>query len=130
MSSAAEQAVPLTPEHEHGTSPDSTFTAASATAWLASLIHTPLRITLTDSRAFVGHFLCTDKQGNIILSQAEEMLPAGRSEEDAPIATGAWGGREMGMVMCPSGGVSRVEAQVSDGQWADLKAGKSLKRGT
>lgn len=85
---------------------------------LASLLYTTLHITITDGRTFIGHFICTDAQQNIILSQAEELLPPdiADDEEEKPISVGAWGGREMGMVMINGKDVVKIQAQVSADQ--------------
>ncbi|KAI5450396.1 hypothetical protein NCC49_003178 [Naganishia albida] len=81
---------------------------------LAALLYTTLHITITDGRTFIGHFICTDAQQNIILSQAEELLPPdiADDEEEKPISVGAWGGREMGMVMINGKDVVKIQAQV------------------
>jgi small nuclear ribonucleoprotein (snRNP)-like protein len=106
------------------------------TLLLKSLLYTPLRVLLPDGRSFVGHFIGVDSSANLILSQAEEFLPrpagnhTGTSEnghvgtDDGPLVTGAWGGRELGMVMVPSGGIVKIEAQLSDEQWKDVLDGK------
>lgn len=81
---------------------------------LPSLLYTTLHITITDGRTFIGHFICTDAQQNIILSQAEELLPPdiANDEEEKPISVGAWGGREMGMVMIKGKDVVEIKAQL------------------
>lgn len=81
---------------------------------LLSLLYTTLHITITDGRTFIGHFICTDAQQNIILSQAEELLPLDVAEDDEekPISVGAWGGREMGMVMIRGKDVVKIQAQL------------------
>lgn len=85
---------------------------------LGSLLYTTLHITITDGRTFIGHFICTDAQQNIILSQAEELLPPdiADDEEEKPISVGAWGGREMGMVMIKGKDIVKIQAQVSADQ--------------
>lgn len=81
---------------------------------LPSLLYSTLHITIVDGRAFVGHFVCTDAQQNIILAQAEELLPPDimDDEDEQPISVGAWGGREMGMVMIRGKDVVKIQAQL------------------
>lgn len=86
----------------------------SDTMDLESLLYSTLQITVTDGRAFIGHFVCTDHDQNIILAQAEELLPKRLLDdpEECPISVGAWGGREMGLVMIKGKDVVKIEAQL------------------
>jgi small nuclear ribonucleoprotein (snRNP)-like protein len=81
---------------------------------LNSLLYSTLQITIKDGRAFIGHFVCTDHDQNIILAQAEELLPKHLLDdpEECPITVGTWGGREMGLVMIKGKDVVKIEAQL------------------
>jgi small nuclear ribonucleoprotein (snRNP)-like protein len=88
--------------------------------YLTDLLESTLVITITDGRSFVGHFICTDRDQNIILNQAEEFLPhwtadGKNGQEEAaerPVSVGAWGGREVGMIMLRGRDIVKIEAQL------------------
>lgn len=52
---------------------------------LSSLLHKPLRILIDDRRTFIGVFMCTDPQANVILSEAEEFQAPPRTPEEVAL---------------------------------------------
>ncbi|KAI8853406.1 hypothetical protein BC829DRAFT_382732 [Chytridium lagenaria] len=66
---------------------------------LRQLLDQKARITTTDGRAFVGIFLCTDRDINIILSGAEEFKAGER--------------RFVGLVMVPGKHIAKAEIEDS-----------------
>ncbi|EPS98084.1 hypothetical protein FOMPIDRAFT_1080916, partial [Fomitopsis schrenkii] len=71
---------------------------------LKSLLRLPLRVTIDDGRIFIGTFVGTDKQLNILLVSTEEF----RIGPDA--VDGNPDGRFVGQVMIPWKLVRRAEA--------------------
>lgn len=89
---------------------------STSSSFLQNLLNKTLRISLTDTRTFIGQFICVDRQQNIILSNAEEFLsPELERKRGAPVSRGYFGGREMGMVMFRGKDVLRIEVEVEDG---------------
>ncbi|KAJ3101153.1 N-alpha-acetyltransferase 38, NatC auxiliary subunit [Phlyctochytrium planicorne] len=66
--------------------------------WLSELLNLKARITTTDKRAFVGIFICVDKDRNIILTGTDEFKAGER--------------RFVGMVMIP--GKHIIKAEIED----------------
>jgi small nuclear ribonucleoprotein (snRNP)-like protein len=58
------------------------------------------QVTLNDSRVFVGEFQCLDKQGNLVLGRASELMGPGGGE------------RPVGMALVPAAQRRLVEVQV------------------
>ncbi|KAJ9126433.1 hypothetical protein QFC24_002176 [Naganishia onofrii] len=97
-------------------------TPSNGSTYLSSLLASTLVITIQDGRSFVGLFICTDRDQNIILNQAEEFLPPRlrrtpdnkyqEPEERMPVSVGAWGGREVGMIMFRAKDIVKIEAQL------------------
>lgn len=69
--------------------PPSSSPSSPAIAALSRTLSTSYRLTTTDSRTFIGAFVCLDPQGNLILDDALEYV---EGEEE---------GREVGLVMVP-----------------------------
>ncbi|KAI7852305.1 hypothetical protein BDC45DRAFT_192857 [Circinella umbellata] len=67
---------------------------------LRSYLNFKTRITITDGRVFIGTFVCTDKQKNIILAQTKEF----RGDEH----------RMVGLVMIPGKHLVKVETEDLD----------------
>ncbi|KAG2219971.1 hypothetical protein INT45_002185 [Circinella minor] len=67
---------------------------------LRSYLNFKTRITITDGRIFIGTFVCTDKQKNIILTQTKEF----RGDEH----------RMVGLVMIPGKHLVKVETEDLD----------------
>ena len=49
---------------------------------LESLLTRLLRITIPDGRYFIGRFTCVDHKVNIVLTEAEEFLPAPKTDQE------------------------------------------------
>lgn len=73
----------------------------------------PLQVTLVSGRVLLGDFACLDKQGNLILANTSEAVPAsssgGKAEE-----------RVMGLVLVPIAQQQSVEVQVWDGSCSSV----------
>ena len=70
-----------------------------------SLLGQQLLITIQDTRSFMGTFVCTDRDRNIILANADEF----RKAEDGE-------GRYVGMIMIPWKHVVDVSARLAEVQ--------------
>jgi small nuclear ribonucleoprotein (snRNP)-like protein len=90
---------------------------ARALTSLRLLLGSTLRITITDTRVFTGTFVCTDKERNIILANADEWRLATAKpkirEQATAISTGYRGDDT-------SGGEDNREGKLTekDGKWA------------
>ncbi|KAH9836708.1 uncharacterized protein C8Q71DRAFT_55271 [Rhodofomes roseus] len=76
---------------------------------LRSLLCRTLRVTIDDGRIFVGTFVGTDKQLNILLVSTEEFRIGADAVDGNP------NGRFVGQVMIPWRLVRKVEASGRDG---------------
>lgn len=56
-----------------------------STSFLTNLLSSRLRITTLDERQFVGHFLCTDSDVNIILGGTEEIFSSAPAIPPSPL---------------------------------------------
>ncbi|KAF4697269.1 hypothetical protein FOZ60_009892 [Perkinsus olseni] len=81
----------------------SSAAAAASPDLLSSLLHKPLRITLTDGRYIIGRLYCIDDKKNIILRNAVER----REKETTPL-------RNIGMVMVPGKDAVKIEGLKKD----------------
>jgi len=77
---------------------------------LKNLLRAVVRVTITDSRIFIGTFIGTDQPLNIVLINTEEFRH-GLDDED-----GVSSGRYVGQVMIPWRLVVKVEASGQLGQ--------------
>jgi len=91
--------LPTTPS-----SPTNALEKQRAIASLRLLLGQTLKITIQDTRSFIGTFVCTDRERNVILVNTNEFLEAGDE-----------GGRYVGMVMIPWKYVVDVGARMGGG---------------
>ncbi|ORY34316.1 hypothetical protein BCR39DRAFT_556706 [Naematelia encephala] len=121
---------PITISSPSSLNPDADIDTES---YLISLLNQTLRITIRDSRRFIGKFICVDKMCNIILSCTEEFHPdpdraqieieenrklywpvSQRDPRDLRESKDR-GGRFMGLVMIPGYEAVRIEIVHDDG---------------
>ncbi|EER19854.1 conserved hypothetical protein [Perkinsus marinus ATCC 50983] len=91
----------------------SSSTPASTTDLLSSLLHKPLRITLTDGREITGRLYCIDDKKNIVLRNAVERR---KGNEVTPLTIGLKSSstRSIGMVMIPGKDAVKIEGLKKD----------------
>lgn len=70
---------------------------------IRNLLQRTLRIFISDGRVFIGTFVCTDKERNIILTNTEEFR-LGEIQQ----------GRYVGMIMVPWKYIIRTEVETTD----------------
>lgn len=70
------------------------------------LLYRRMRVTLVSGRVLVGDFACLDKQGNLILANTSEAVPA-------PASGGNAQERAMGLVLVPIAQQQAVEVQAT-----------------
>ncbi|GBF91387.1 hypothetical protein Rsub_04127 [Raphidocelis subcapitata] len=56
------------------------------------LLHRRFKVVLPDDRVIVGDFQCLDKQGNLILAHAHEVIAHAAAAPAAPSSSGGGGG--------------------------------------
>lgn len=76
--------------------------SSQAVQRLQNLIGATWRISIQDKRIFIGTLVCTDKEKNIILVNADEYKPAESRE-----------GRYVGMIMIPWRWIVKAEVEWS-----------------
>ena len=94
---------------------------------LRSYLNFKARVTITDGRIFIGTFVCTDKQKNIILAQTKEFR--GGKKKEMKMGMTRWGGkaknviinnrqidehRMVGLVMIPGKHLVKIETEDLD----------------
>lgn len=72
---------------------------------LRDTLNRTFRVCISDGRIFVGTFVCTDKEKNIILTNTDEFR-VGQADVSE--------GRYVGMVMIPWRHIVKVEAEHDD----------------
>lgn len=87
---------------------------------LKTLLRQTLRVVISDDRIFVGTFVGTDKQLNILLFSAEEYRVGPEAQEMRPLYAHAES-RLVGQVMIPWRLVKKVEMQRSPSRAVDGK---------
>jgi small nuclear ribonucleoprotein (snRNP)-like protein len=98
---------PASPSSESVSTRSETSTGArSARGALALLLRRGLRVSIADGRVFLGTFVGTDAQLNLLLVSAHEFRPG------APALTPEYpNGRFVGQIMLPWRHVRKVEAE-------------------
>jgi len=102
--------------------PTTTTSNASASAYLASLLNRTLRIHTNDARIFVGQMKCTDRERNIILAMTHEFRhPSALAIQDAAREHEKRGlpgtvkvdmiRRFVGLVVVPGGVIDKIEVE-------------------
>ncbi|KAH8106139.1 hypothetical protein BXZ70DRAFT_417758 [Cristinia sonorae] len=87
-----------------------------ALAHVKQFLNKPLRITITDQRIFLGTFVGTDKQLNILLVNTDEY-------RFTPPELANPNGRFVGLVMIPRRLIVRVEVSRSGDEGAEVGKG-------
>lgn len=75
-------------------------TGSAELAYLKSTLRMTYRITIKDGRIFLGMFACTDKEKNIVLTNAEEFRIENLSK-----------GRYVGLIMIPWRWITKAEVE-------------------
>ncbi|XP_065564735.1 N-alpha-acetyltransferase 38, NatC auxiliary subunit-like [Artemia franciscana] len=81
--------------------------------YIRSLLNKSMLIQTTDGRTFIGSFLCTDKESNVILGSCMEYRPGDENLDEEP--------RSLGLAMVPgkhivkmmSDDISKIGMQVT-----------------
>ncbi|KAL9083111.1 MAG: hypothetical protein Q9159_005985 [Coniocarpon cinnabarinum] len=73
--------------------------------YLESLLGQQLRIHISDGRIFVGQFKCTDKEANVILSNAMEFRSVKQKDSDNEEMRS----RLVGLIVVPGPHIRKVE---------------------
>ena len=79
-----------------------------ATQKVAGMLHSRMRVTLTDKRIIVGNFVCFDQQRNLILSESEELSFA---TEDVDTGDQGCRRRMLGLIMVPGRHLVKCEVE-------------------
>jgi hypothetical protein len=74
--------------------------------WIYSLLGLEMKILITDQRVLLGHFICTDRDRNVIMQGTNEFM----SEEE--IATKV--GRSIGLAMIPGRHIQKMEIKQTE----------------
>ncbi|KEF62975.1 uncharacterized protein A1O9_00950 [Exophiala aquamarina CBS 119918] len=91
-----------------------------AAHFLESLLSKTLHVTIPDGRLFTGTFRCTDRNSNVIMSNAfEYRMPSKAAEQDAIEATRATGkaskadmtSRFVGLIVIPGKQIAKMEVE-------------------
>ncbi|KAF1990258.1 hypothetical protein K402DRAFT_417719 [Aulographum hederae CBS 113979] len=92
-----------------------TPTTGEATAFLSQYLGKTLRVHTNDTRIFVGHMKCTDKDCNIILSSTYEYRPPSHSimaaAQQQPKTEMEFSSRYVGLVVVPGEYVVKIEME-------------------
>lgn len=76
---------------------------------LSTYLNKPLRICMSDGRVLVGVFLCTDQQGNTIIGNCVEHLPASAEKSTSSYDCEP---RSVGVVMVPGSHIVSVHVDL------------------
>ncbi|KAL8557946.1 N(alpha)-acetyltransferase 38, NatC auxiliary [Nucella lapillus] len=72
---------------------------------LETWLNKSMKIKMSDGRTLIGVFLCTDRDGNIILGTCEEYIHAPENEKEDP--------RVLGLAMVPGHHVDSIQVDLT-----------------